>query len=327
MKFLTIMIGCGFTLLHAVSGSYIDSYTARISRQDHFSSRGNYLGKVSDILQQDRANYHRFGLRDSEDEGDRFFYSLRNRSRMGYLLRRGWIEPGLGSEIERGTPLVKVDVYRDHIEVRRASEATPSPATSTYGTSSPGYSNAGMSSSAVSAAPVAQRSTPGSNRGEIFDNPEHYLVAGIVFPTKVVQLVRKLGPPDEVDKSQQNDGVGTWFVWRLGGAVLSVLVDDPRADRDRLDYETRGAFLVSAGYAVRSLYGVKIGVDDPETARKKVMQQGMGARIEALQYLPEGFSHVLRFRDPSSGLYNVFYFKNGVLQKIWQGSFDMTRAS
>jgi hypothetical protein len=161
----------------------------------------------------------------------------------------------------------------------------------------------------------------------MFDNPGHHLVSGVVFPTQVARVVRKLGPPDEVDKSQQNDGVGTWFVWRLGGALLSVLVDDPQADRNRLNYETRGAFLESAGYAVRSLYGVKIGVDDPGTVRRKVLQQGTGARIEALQYLPEGFSDVLRFRDPVSGLYNVFYFRNGVLQKIWQGSFDMTQAS
>lgn len=326
MKFWFILVLFGGAFLPAMSGSYIGSYTARIGYQDHYSSRGNHLRRVSDILQQDRANYHRFGRRDAEDEGDNFFYSRGNRSRMGYLLRRGWVEAGLGGEIVRGTPLIKVDIYNDHIEVRRGG-GTPSALPSQVASPPSQAYSPPVQTHTTRTAPAAQGSAAGSTRGNIFDNAAHNLIEGVVFPTQVSQVVQRLGPPDEVDKSQQDDGVGTWFVWRLGGAVLSVLVDDPMADRNRLNYETRGAFLKSEGYAVRSLYGVKIGVDDPATVRNKILQGSSGAGIKALKYLPEGFSDVLRFHDPVSGLYNVFYFRNGVLQKIWQGSFDMTQAS
>ena len=73
-------------LLWGYGSGYVGSYVARISDRDHYSSRGNHLNKTSDILQQDRANYHRFGIRDSEDEWDSYFSSRRHRSQMGYLL-------------------------------------------------------------------------------------------------------------------------------------------------------------------------------------------------------------------------------------------------
>ena len=106
----------------ALSSRYIGSYTARLGPDDHSSSRGILLRRPADILQQDRANFHRFGIRDPEDEGDPYFTTRSRRSRMGRMLRRGSIEPGLAREIVSGTPLVKVDIYSRSIEVRRAAE-------------------------------------------------------------------------------------------------------------------------------------------------------------------------------------------------------------
>ena len=97
---------------------FIDSYTARLGTDDHYSSRGIPLRHVADILQQDRANFHRFGIRDREDQSDSYFSRRSRRARIGRMLRRGWIEPGLGEEILIATPLVKVDIYSDHLEVR-----------------------------------------------------------------------------------------------------------------------------------------------------------------------------------------------------------------
>ena len=104
---------------------YLGSYTARLGGNDHYSSRGAALYRAADVLQQDRANYHRFGLRDPEDTGDGYFTTRSHRARMGRMLRRGWIEPGLAREIVERTPVVHVDIYSRHIEVRRVSGSPP----------------------------------------------------------------------------------------------------------------------------------------------------------------------------------------------------------
>ena len=54
-------------------------YQARLSEQDHVSSRGVKLTTVAAILRQDRANYHKFNKRDFDDQHDPFFASAGNR--------------------------------------------------------------------------------------------------------------------------------------------------------------------------------------------------------------------------------------------------------
>ncbi len=51
----------------------VDSYVARLSAQDHFNSKGVRLESVAAIIRQDRANYHKFNLRDPEDTYDGVF--------------------------------------------------------------------------------------------------------------------------------------------------------------------------------------------------------------------------------------------------------------
>ncbi|NKB84430.1 hypothetical protein HED51_19680 [Ochrobactrum grignonense] len=46
----------------------IDTYYARLSERDHYSSSGQRLSKVAGIIRQDRANVHQFGKVDAEDE-------------------------------------------------------------------------------------------------------------------------------------------------------------------------------------------------------------------------------------------------------------------
>lgn len=58
----------------------IGSYVARLSETDHFNSSGQRLTSAAAIIRQDRANFHRFGIKDPEDEGDAFFADEGNRA-------------------------------------------------------------------------------------------------------------------------------------------------------------------------------------------------------------------------------------------------------
>jgi hypothetical protein len=62
-----------------VAASTVVSYHARLSEQDHFSTDGKRLESVAAILSQDRANYHRFHKRDTNDQSDPFFTTKAHR--------------------------------------------------------------------------------------------------------------------------------------------------------------------------------------------------------------------------------------------------------
>ena len=51
----------------------IGSYVALLSEADHFNSKGQRLTSAAAIIRQDRANFHRYGIKDPQDEGDTFF--------------------------------------------------------------------------------------------------------------------------------------------------------------------------------------------------------------------------------------------------------------
>ena len=57
----------------------LESYVAELSERDHFNSAGQRLTTAAAIIRQDRANFHRFGLRDPGDEDDKFFADEGNR--------------------------------------------------------------------------------------------------------------------------------------------------------------------------------------------------------------------------------------------------------
>jgi hypothetical protein len=73
---------------------------------------GQRLTTAAAIIRQDRANFHRFGLRDLSDEDDKFFADEGNRAALEGLLEHGRAEPGVISRIVNGTPLVRVEVWR-----------------------------------------------------------------------------------------------------------------------------------------------------------------------------------------------------------------------
>ena len=90
----------------------LESYVALLSERDHFNSSGQRLTTAAAIIRQDRANFHRFGLRDPGDEDDTFFADEGNRAALERLLEHGRAEPGVISRIVNGTPLVRVEVWR-----------------------------------------------------------------------------------------------------------------------------------------------------------------------------------------------------------------------
>jgi hypothetical protein len=90
----------------------VASYTTRLSAGDHVNSDGARLQGAADIIQQDRANYHKWKERDDEDEGERFFTSAERRAQIGKMLERGSIGKVTAKAIITRTPLVQIDVYR-----------------------------------------------------------------------------------------------------------------------------------------------------------------------------------------------------------------------
>ena len=101
----------------SAKASYIESYTARLIHSDHYNSNGERLESAAAIIRQNRANFYVFGIRSSEDEPDTFFSRASNRALLEQLLEHGTATPQAVSEIVNGTPLIRVDVYTDHVDV------------------------------------------------------------------------------------------------------------------------------------------------------------------------------------------------------------------
>jgi hypothetical protein len=91
----------------------IGSYVALLSEADHFNSNGQRLTSAAAIIRQDRANFHRFGIKDPQDEDDAFFADEANRAALEQMLERGRADPGVISRIVNSTVLIRVDIYRD----------------------------------------------------------------------------------------------------------------------------------------------------------------------------------------------------------------------
>jgi hypothetical protein len=117
MRIATILTVLAVLAPGAALAKPLEVYVARLSAGDHFNSTGERLGTVAAVIRQDRANFHRFGQRDPEDEGDSFFASAQNRARLEALLARGSVTPAARQAILNGTPLIVVKVWNDYVEV------------------------------------------------------------------------------------------------------------------------------------------------------------------------------------------------------------------
>ncbi len=95
----------------------LEIYYARISQRDHYGAKNKKLKDAGTILQQDRANYHKYNRRDREDTGDNHFDTRGNRNKIKRMLARGSTSKNILDAIRYGTPLVKVKIYPEYIDV------------------------------------------------------------------------------------------------------------------------------------------------------------------------------------------------------------------
>ena len=126
--FLLVLIGAFFSagLIRTAQaqglGSFVESYTARLSERDHYNSNGQRLLSAAAIIRQDRANFYVYGLRDNEDEPDPYFSSKGNRGRLAEMLEHGRATPEAIDRVVNGTPLIRVDIYATGISVTILSD-------------------------------------------------------------------------------------------------------------------------------------------------------------------------------------------------------------
>ena len=105
----------------ASADEFLGSYMARISNRDHMASDGYPLGSAAQMVRQDRANWHKFGSGDAEDQGDDFFGTTAARARLEkLLLRNGAIDRATQRAIVNGQPVVEVEVYANSVRVHLA---------------------------------------------------------------------------------------------------------------------------------------------------------------------------------------------------------------
>lgn len=100
-------------LLAAPAGAQqlIGSYAAYIGRDDLYNSKGERLSAPWQVLRQDRANVHKFGIAQPGDEFDPFFGSVENRALMERMVRDGMIEPRAARLIMAGGATVYVRIF------------------------------------------------------------------------------------------------------------------------------------------------------------------------------------------------------------------------
>jgi len=115
LSFAASLMGAGNVAAQSSLGwgagnSVIEEYEAYIGPSDLRNSEGGRLTQAWQVLRQDRANYHRYGLRDRGDQGDSFFGSVENRTIMERLVRDGRIAPSAARAVVAGDVWVTVRV-------------------------------------------------------------------------------------------------------------------------------------------------------------------------------------------------------------------------
>ncbi|BCH26204.1 hypothetical protein MesoLjLc_61180 [Mesorhizobium sp. L-8-10] len=120
IRFWLLAAGMSALLPGLASGdTLLGSYVARISANDHQASDGYPLDTAARMVRQDRANWHKFGSGDIEDEHDPWFGSAQARVRFEVMLNKSSaMTDATRRAIVRGEPVVEVQVYRQSVRVR-----------------------------------------------------------------------------------------------------------------------------------------------------------------------------------------------------------------
>ena len=94
-------------------------YTARLSKKDHYNSKGKRLQTITEILQQDRVNFHNH-KRDKEDSDNHYFNSTKKRAKLAHykIVPIGTSMKKLKKVILSQTPLVHVEIGDNSIYLK-----------------------------------------------------------------------------------------------------------------------------------------------------------------------------------------------------------------
>lgn len=105
----------------ALADELIEEYNAYIGQDDLFNSDGMQLTQPWQVIRQDRANYHRFGISQPGDDDDSFFASAKNRERAERMIRNGTITRDARNALLGGDVTINVQIWRgddgDYINV------------------------------------------------------------------------------------------------------------------------------------------------------------------------------------------------------------------
>lgn len=109
--FATLAMLAGLWSAPALADDVIASYSAFLSADDHYNSNGAKLTQPWQIVRQDRANFHKFGLRDDWDDWDGLFANADNRARLESLARANGFSAGDRSLIVNNEVFINVTVF------------------------------------------------------------------------------------------------------------------------------------------------------------------------------------------------------------------------
>jgi hypothetical protein len=101
----------GLVAAPAAAQQFLGQYSAYIGTQDLYSSNGQRLTQHWQILRQDRANVHRFGISQPGDDWDPWFGDINARGAMEQLIMQGSADPVARQNIIAGGARVVVQVY------------------------------------------------------------------------------------------------------------------------------------------------------------------------------------------------------------------------
>lgn len=86
-------------------------YRAYIGAKDLVNSDGKKLTEAWQVLRQDRANYHRFAVRQPGDEADPLFADADQRAALEALVKASGLDKATRAAILKGNVLVEVRIY------------------------------------------------------------------------------------------------------------------------------------------------------------------------------------------------------------------------
>lgn len=124
LKTMTLALSMSFASNFAVAQDQIGSFTVFIGKPDLTNAKGAALTVPWQILQQDRTNYHRFGISQPGDEWDPYFGDSKSRKNIQNFIAHGGIDAKAASLLTTGGKVL-VRVFGSGNKVTSIQISTP----------------------------------------------------------------------------------------------------------------------------------------------------------------------------------------------------------